>query len=146
MASVRTPLGELATLADADDLDGTVDGTQDLDLTGAAGCIIVAQNIGTDGTAGQDVIEISRDDGETFLAATADNIGQGHDGLMLEDGAAAAAVDAELNATAGTEVNAVFSLGPLDGPAVIRCARGGTGAGGIAWVTGAPEVVAIRIG
>lgn len=144
MASIRSPFGELTTLAAANDLNG--DTALYLDLTGAAGAIIVAQNNGTDGTAGQDIIEFSRDEGRSWKAATAANLGRGHAGLQLEDGSAAAAANAALNQTAGTEVDAVFSLGPVDGPVRIRCARGGSGASGTAWVTGAPTVVAIRIG
>lgn len=144
MASIRTPLGELTTLAAADDLDG---GTATLDLTGAAGAVIVQRNDGTAGTAGIDVIEFSRDGGSTWAAATAANLGHGHAGLMLEDGTAAAAASAALNA-AGVEPSgcAVFSLGPIPGPVSIRCARKTTDTSGTTWVTGAPSVVALRIG
>lgn len=147
MASIRTPLGELTTLATADDLDGTTDDTQVLDLTGAAGAVIAQLNSGTAGTAGIDVIEFSRDGGETWKAATAANIGQGHAGLMAEDGSAAAAANAALNA-AGVEPSgaALFSLGPVDGPFEIRCGRKTTDTSGTTWVTGAPAVVAMRIG
>lgn len=147
MASERSPIGELTTLATADDLDGTTDDTQVLDLTGAAGAIIVQLNSGTAGTAGIDVIEFSRDGGENYKAATAANIGGGHDGLMAEDGTAAAAANAALNA-AGVEPSgaSVFSLGPIDGPVQIRCGRKTTDTSGTTWVTGAPAVVALRIG
>lgn len=147
MASLRSPIGELTTLATADDLDGTTDNTQVLDLKGAAGAIIVQKNSGTAGTAGVDVIEFSRDGGTAYLAATAANIGQGHAGLLLEDGSAAAAAGAALNA-AGVEPSgdAIFSLGPVDGPFQIRCGRKTTDTGGTTWVTGAPAVVALRIG
>lgn len=144
MSGRRNPITRMV-LATADDLDGTVDGTQELDITGAGGVIIVAQNNGTAGTAGVDVIEFSKDGGSTWAAATAANLEQGHAGLLLEDGTPAAAADAALNA-AGTEVDAVFSLGPVGGPCLIRVARGGSGAGGTAWTTGAPTVVAFRIG
>lgn len=142
MASRRSPLGELTEIAAADDIDR--DGTT-FDLTGAAGCIIMQVNDGTAGTAGIDVIEFSRDGGSNWKAATAANIGQGHAGLLLEDGSAAAAANAALNA-AGTEpaAVAVFSLGPVDGPFLIRVAP--DAASGTAWVTGAPSVDAIRIG
>jgi hypothetical protein len=146
MASIRSPLGELTTLAAADDLNGYADATGNLDLTGSAGAIIVQRNDGTAGTAGIDIIEFSRDGGSTFVAATAANLGRGHAGLLLEDGSAAAASGAALNA-AGVEPSgaAVFSLGPVDGPCIIRCSRGAQGTG-TAWVTGGPSVVAIRIG
>lgn len=147
MASIRSPLGELTTLATADDLDGTLDNSQVLDLTGAAGCLIFQIANGTAGTAGIDVIDFSRDGGSTYKAATAANIGRGHAGLLLEDGSAAAAANAALNA-AGVEPTgaAIFSLGPVDGPFQIRVARKTTDSNGTTWVTGAPTVAAIRIG
>ena len=147
MASIRNPIGELTELATADDLDGTTDNTQTLDLTGAGGCVIVQLNDGTLGTAGIDVIEFSRDEGETWAAATAANLDGGHAGLMLQDGSAAAASGAALNA-AGTEPAAasVFTLGPISGPVMIRCGRKTTDTGGTTWVTGAPSVQALRIG
>lgn len=149
MASHRSPIGELTTLATADDLDGTAAGSQELDLTGAAGVIIIQVANGTAGTAGIDVIGFSRDEGENWQLATAANIGNGHDGLLLEDGSAAAAAGAALNA-AGVEPTgaAVFSLGPVDGPFMIKCFRDATGALGTEtdWVTGAPSVYALRLG
>lgn len=147
MASHRSPIGELTTLATADDLDGTTDNTQVLDLTGAAGAIIVQKNSGTAGTAGIDAIEFSRDGENDWLPATAANIGNSHPGLLLEDGTAAAAASAALNA-AGVEPSgaAVFSLGPVDGPFFIRCGRKTTDTSGTTWVTGAPAVVALRLG
>ena len=63
MASKRSPFGEYTVLATADDLDGTLDNTQVLDLKGAAGALVLAGPIGTAGTAGIDVIEFSRDGG-----------------------------------------------------------------------------------
>ena len=149
MASVRNPIGELTELATADDVNGTVDNSQVLDLAGAAGAIIIQLNDGTLGTAGIDVIEFSKDGGSTWADATAANIGNGHAGLLVEDGSAAAAADAALNA-AGIEPTAaaIFSLGPVDGPFLIRCARGGSGASAnsVAWSTGAPSVQALRLG
>lgn len=154
MSSLRSPIGELHTLAAADDLDGAHTESDDwLDLTGAAGCIIIQRNDGAAGTAGIDVIEFSRDaeagvdSSGNWDAATAANIGNGHDGLLLEDGTAAAAADAALNA-AGVEptADAVFSLGPVDGPFFIRVGRKTTDTNGTTWVTGAPSVVALRIG
>ena len=147
MASLRSPIGELTTLATADDVDGTTDNSQVLDLAGAAGAIIVQLNSGTAGTAGIDVIEFSRDGGSNWSAATAANLDGGHAGLLLEDGSAAAAAGAALNA-AGVEPSgaAIFSLGPIDGPCLIRCGRKTTSTGGRTWVTGAPAVVALRLG
>lgn len=154
MASIRNPIGELKTLAAADDVDGNATESDNwLDLTGAAGCIIVQRNDGTAGTAGIDVIEFSRDavagtdSTGTWKAATAANIGKGHAGLLLEDGSAAAAASAALNA-AGAEPSgaAIFSLGPVDGPFLIRVGRKTTDTSGTTWVTGAPSVVALRLG
>lgn len=154
MGSIRSPFGELVTLAAADDLDGAATESDNwLDLSGAAGCIIAQLNAGTAGTAGVDVIEFSRnastgvDSSGDWAAATAANIGGGHAGLMLEDGSAAAAASAALNA-AGVEPTgaAVFSLGPIPGPCHIRVGRKTTDTSGTTWVTGAPSVVAIRIG
>jgi len=149
MASKRSPFGEYTVLATADDLDGTLDNTQVLDLKGAAGALVLAGPIGTAGTAGIDVIEFSRDGGTSWKAATAANIGNGHAGLMAEDGSAAAAAGAALNAAgveAITGVAMLFSLGPVDGPFLIRCGRKTTDSSGTTWVTGAPNVAAIRIG
>ena len=147
MASFRSPIGELTELATADDLDGTLDNSQVLDLAGAAGAIIIQVADGTAGTAGIDVIEFSRDGGSNWSAATAANIDGGHAGLLLEDGSAAAAASAALNA-AGVEPTgcAIFSLGPVDGPFLIRCARKTTDSSGTTWVTGAPSVQALRLG
>lgn len=151
MSSRRSPLGEYFVLAAADDLDGVQDETKVLDLTGAAGCIILAGPIGTAGTAGVDVVMFSKDGGTTYKAALAANIGQGHAGLIAEDGSAAAAALAALNAAgveAVTGVAMLFSLGPVDGPFQIKVNRKTseyTG-GGTTWVTGAPNVAAIRIG
>jgi hypothetical protein len=144
MASIRSPLGELTTLAAADDLNGAA---VTMDVTGAAGVIIAQLNSGTAGTLGVDIIEFSRDGGSNWKVATAANIGKGHAGLLLEDGSAAAAAGAALN-VAGVEPSgaAIFSLGPVDGPFMIRAGRGGSGEAGTAWTTGAPAVVAIRIG
>lgn len=150
MASIRTPLSELTTLATADDLNGTSDGTQYLDLTGAAAVVIAQVDNGTAGTAGIDIIEFSPDGGSTWLAATAANLAasnKGHGGLMSEDGSKAATSGAALNA-AGVEPAAgatFFSLQAVDGPFKIRCSRGAAGTG-TAWVTGAPSVYAFRVG
>lgn len=149
MSSLRVPVGELTTLATADDLDGTASGNQELDLTGAAGAIIIQVANGTAGTLGIDVIGFSVDGGENWKLATAANIGNGHAGLLAEDGSAAAAAGAALNA-AGVEPTGatVFSLGPVDGPFKIKCFRDATGALGTEtdWATGAPSVYALRLG
>ena len=96
-----------------------------------------------------DVIVFSRDGGANYALATAANIGQGHAGLIAEDGSAAAAAGAALNAAGVEAVTAaamVFSLGPVDGPFKIKCMRDTSAGFGTDWVTGAPNVSAIRIG
>lgn len=143
MSSLRSAIGELTVLAAADDLNGAA---VTMDVTGAGAVIIAQLNSGTAGTLGVDIIEFSRDGGTTWAVATAANIGRGHAGLLLEDGTAAAAAGAALNA-AGTEPAgaAIFSLGPVSGPFKIRCGRGGSGEAGTAWTTGAPAVVALKV-
>lgn len=64
------PISITATLATADDLDGTTDNTQAFDVTGAQRLIISQWNVGTLGTAGVDVIEISKDGGANWAAVT----------------------------------------------------------------------------
>jgi hypothetical protein len=139
----------LFNLAAADDLDGVQDESKVLDLTGSAGCIILAGPIGTPGTLGVDVVVFSRDGGENYALATAANIGNGHAGLLAEDGSAAAAADAALNAAGVEAVTAaamVFSLGPVDGPFQIKVMRDTSAGFGTDWSGGAPNVSAIRIG
>jgi hypothetical protein len=151
MASVRSPFGELFSLADMGDVDGTLTAAYYLDLTGAAGCLIIQGPVDTggDGGAGIDVIEFSRDGGISWAAATAALIKQGHAGLMAEDGSAAAIANAAMN-SAGVEPTTVgaqvFSLGPFRGPVMIRCGRKTTTTAGTTWTTHAPAVAAIRIG
>ena len=148
MGTQRSPFGEYTVLATADDLDGTSDNSQMLNLKGAAGCLILAGPIGTAGTVGIDVIQFSRDGGTTWANATATLIGQGHKGLEAEDGSGAAAPGAAMmvaGVEAVTGAAMLFSLGPVDGPFHIRCSRK-TGEGGTTWVTGAPNGGAIRIG
>lgn len=132
----RNPVTK-AVLAVADDLDGTDELSVDLDLTGAGGCIIIQQNNGTAGTTGIDLIQFSKDGGSTWAAATAANLGNRHLGLLTDAGEVVSG--AALNA-AGTEGDAVFVLGPTKGPFMIRVSRA------TAWTTGAPTVVAYRIG
>jgi hypothetical protein len=139
--SARNVVSAATTLATADDLNGTVDGTQYLTVTGAKVAIIVQHNNGTAGTAGVDVIEESKDGGltwqacDTLLAIASDAF----TGTVLANGA--------LNAAGVEPVNmALFKAGPFNGPRILRCARGGSGAGGTAWVTGAPTVLAVTIG
>lgn len=124
-----------ATLATADDLDGTTDNTQAFDVTGCLKAFITQINDGTNGTAGIDVIEVSHDGGvtwaadDTLLPLTANDA----TGTVLASGALnAAGVEPTLSTT--------WSAGPWDGPTAIRCARKTTTTTGTTWVTGAPTV------
>ncbi len=131
------------TLATADDLNGTQDGSQWYDVTGCKKIFIIQDNSGTAGTAGIDVIEISRDQGVTWSAAP--------DVLPIAQNdvtGTVLATDGVLNA-AGVEPTryALWSCGPYDGPVAIRCTRLVTdNANSAAWVTGAPAVYAYAIG
>ena len=135
------PISITATLATADDLDGTTDNTQAFDVTGAQRLIISQWNVGTLGTAGIDIIETSPDNGVTWTAVTDLVPGTGDDfsGTVAAGGA--------LNA-AGVEPTTVatWRCGPYDGPTAIRCARKTTTTAGTTWVTGAPLVTVQAIG
>jgi hypothetical protein len=130
------------TLATADDVNGTNDGTQYFDVSGKARVLYVQINNGTAGTVGIDVIKISRDGGinwvadPTLLALASDDV----TGTVVASGI--------LNA-AGVEPTgaAVFKGGPYPGPTLVRCARAvGDDADSVLWTTGAPTVLAIPIG
>ena len=130
------------TLATADDLNGTQDGTQWYDVTGAKKIFIIQENSGTDGTAGIDVIEYSRDSGVTWSGVP--------DLLPVSQNDVTGTVvgNAILN-VAGTEPTryAMWTCGPYDGPVAIRCTRYATdNSNSAAWVTGAPAVYAIVVG
>lgn len=141
----RSFLGKIpasVSLADAGDLDGTQDGSQHRDVSGATRVLIVQINNGTDGTAGIDLIEISHDGGVTW--AVDDTILA----LASDDATGTTLTNAILN-VAGTEPLgvAIFKSGPHAGPTMIRCTRrASTNANSAAWVTGAPTVSAITIG
>lgn len=135
MSSLRAPMGNASEMLASDDLNGS---TTTLDLTGALGCIIVQANAGAAGTAGIDVVQISKD-GSNWETAT------------IRDAAGDTVADGALNA-AGAEPDgaAVFTLeasdGQLSGPTTLRVVRDGTNGTSEAWVTGAPQVLAVRIG
>lgn len=135
MRSVRV------TLATADDLNGTVDNTQAYDVSGCTRVLIIQDNNGTAGTLGVDRVEVSHDNGTTWAADdTVLNITENDStGTIQASGA--------LN-SAGTEptTTAIFTAGPWQGQTAIRIGRGGTGAGGTAWTTGAPSVYAVIFG
>ena len=129
------------TLATADDLDGTTDNTQAYNVTGCARVLLIQENSGTNGTAGIDVFEISKDGGVTWAPDTTV--------LPLSENDDTGTVQAAgaLNA-AGAEPTryAAFTAGPWDGPTAIRIGRKTTTTSGTTWVTGAPAVYAIVFG
>lgn len=132
-----------ATLATADDLNGTQDASQWYDITGAKKIVIIQDNSGTAGTAGIDVIEKSHDGGINWAAVP--------DLLPIAQNDVTGTVvttDGALNA-AGVEPTryALWTCGPYDGPTAIRCTRFVTdNATSAAWVTGAPAVYAFAVG
>ena len=140
--SARSVVSAATTLATADDLDGTTDNSQVLDVSGAGAVLIVQIDNGAgNGTAGIDVIEVSYDDGATWaacdsvLALASDSF----TGTILAGGA--------LNA-AGIEPAAkaaVFKAGPFHGKAMIRCGRKTTTTTGTTWVGNAPSVIAFKV-
>jgi len=139
--SMRAPISIAATLATADDLDGTTDNTQAFVLTGASRAIVIQHNNGTAGTAGIDVIEYSFDGGSNWSAA---------DDLLLSsanDVSGTIAASGALNAAGVEPVNvAVYKCGPWKGPVAIRCGRKTTDTGGTTWVTGSPTVLVMAVG
>src|SRR3990167_11403336 len=74
--SVMAPVSRIFTLATADDINGVQDNTKSCDVTGAQRVIIVQENTGTAGTAGIDVVSISKDGGKQWAPAT--------DGLAID--------------------------------------------------------------
>lgn len=140
--SIRCQIPAAVTLATADDLDGTTDGTQYLEVGGLERVLIHQINNGTDGTAGIDVVEISKDGGITWSA---------DDTLLAiasNDLTGTVVANAALNA-AGVEptvATAIWKSGPHEGPTKMRIGRKTTTTGGTTWITGAPTVLAYKIG
>lgn len=140
MSSIRQPVGDIFTLAAADDLNGDPTNTANhLDVTGASRVVVLQLNSGTAGTLGIDVIQISHDGGSNWEADSS---------LVDNDGDAV--TDAALNA-AGVEPSgaAVFTSGPHAGPTLMRCVRDDAAVDpgtSVDWTTGAPAVMAITIG
>lgn len=137
--SHRMPIPAATELAAADDLNGA--GTT-LEVTGAERVLIVQAADGTAGTAGIDVLEISKDGGVTW---TADDTLLA---LASDDDSGTVVANAALNA-AGVEPSgcAIFKSGPHKGVTHMRVVRDATvNANSAAWVTGAPSVDAITIG
>lgn len=138
--SHMAPIPASVELATADDLDGTTDNTQAFDFTGASRVLILQVNNGTLGTAGIDVLEISKDGGENWSAA--DKVL-----ALASNDATGTELNGVLNA-AGVEPadTAVFKCGPYEGPTALRIGRKTTDTSGTTWVTGSPTVLAIAIG
>jgi len=139
--TVSAPLSIAATLATADDLDGTEDNTQAFDITGSLGGLIIQHNNGTLGTAGIDVVAYSHDGGVTWAVAT---------DLILISGnyfTGTVAVNGALNAAGVEPVNvAIWTFTAPEGPTAIRCGRKTTTTNGTTWVTGSPTVQVVLIG
>jgi hypothetical protein len=153
--SLICPIGIPVTLATVDDLNGTSDGTQWYDITGAQRVLIwqIDSSTGGDGGAGIDCIEVSHDGGSQWYA---DGTGPVPATGMLcsaDDDAGDVLVAGTLN-VAGVEpatiAGGMFKFGPFEGPTLIRCGRDstnrGSGGTGTDWTTTAPAVVMIPIG
>lgn len=138
--SLVSVIGTPVTLASANDLDGTTDGTQVFEVSGGMRGIVLQVNDGTAGTAGIDVIEYSHDNVEWAAAADVLPVGQNDTTGTIQ---AAGALNA-----AGVEptLYAAFKVGPWEGPTYIRCGRKTTTTTGTTWVTGAPSVLFIPVG
>lgn len=140
--SVRAAISKSATLATADDLNGTSDNTQAFVVTGGDRLIISQVNSGTAGTAGIDVVEYSVDGGKTWAAA-GDLLS-----LASDDATGTVVAGGILNA-AGVEPtgSAIFKAGPFEGPTAVRVTRNASvNATSAAWVTGAPAVICALVG
>jgi hypothetical protein len=130
----------VANLAAADDLDGVQDATKNVDVSGATRVLLVSM-IGTAGTAGIDIVQVSKDGGsnwqtdDSLLAVGSDD----GTGTVVSGGAMEAAGVEPITFAA-----AVFKSGPHNGPTLMRINRK-TGEFGTTWVTGAPSVDAIII-
>jgi len=142
--SIRSPISVGVVLATADDLNGVQDLTLSYDITGA-GRVFVVSTIGTPGTAGIDVVAISKDGGKTWASdGTTGLLGSANDstGTVLVDGQLEAAGVEPITANA-----AVAKFGPYEGPTAIRVFRYATDmANSIAWQTGAPAVYLYTVG
>jgi hypothetical protein len=142
--SLVCPIGTPVTLATADDLDGTVDGTQAYDITGALRALVWQIDDGTSGTAGIDVVEISHDGGNEWAAdgSTVLPVAQNDVTGTIQTGGALNAAGVE---PATVEVG-LFKVGPYEGPTAIRIGRDTSANSGTDWVSGAPTVLMIPIG
>ena len=140
--SIRAAISKAATLATADDLNGTSDNTQAFNVAGGDRLIVAQINNGAAGTAGIDVLEYSHDGGKTWTGADDLLAIASHDatGTLVDNGI--------LNA-AGTEPTgaALWKVGPFEGPTAVRVTRNASvNAASAAWVTGAPTVLCVLVG
>ena len=146
--SLVAPISQPFTLATADDLDGTSDGSEWFDVTGASRVLIWQINDGTSGTAGIDVVEVSHDGGEQWYADSATVLP-----LAQDDNTGTIKAAGALNA-AGVEPATVevglFKCGPYEGPTLLRIGRDTSNRGvngtGTDWVSGAPTVLGFTVG
>lgn len=140
--SARAAISKTATLATADDLNGTSDNTQAFVVTGGDRLVIAQINSGSAGTAGIDVVEYSKDGGLNWAAA--DDLLA----LASDDATGTVVADGALNA-AGVEPTgaAIWKAGPFEGPTAVRVTRNASeNANSAAWVTGAPAVICALVG
>lgn len=137
------PISIPGVLAVADDVTGSAATALAIDVSGATRCIVYQDNNGTAGTAGIDIVEISKDGGTTWAADTTVLPITANDSTGTIQAAGA------LNA-AGVEpttvVTSLFKTGPYEGPTLMRVGRKTTTTTGTTWVTGAPSVSVIVIG
>jgi hypothetical protein len=142
--SRRNPISITATLATADDLNGTSDNTQAFDITGVSRIIIEQVNNGTAGTLGIDVIEYSFDGGSNWSVADdlVPDTANDFTGTHLTTGILNAA-----GTEPATDLIARWAGGPKPGPWAVRCIRNtSVNAAAVDWTTGAPSVYLIAIG
>ena len=143
--SVRNAVSAATTLALANELSGSL--VRTLDVSGKV-AIVVQEAVGTTGTGGVDVIEISHDGGITW---TPDNTllplaNSWFTGTLANE--ETADVPGSLN-VAGADVilAGVFKGGPYTGPSLMRVARAVANSPlSILWGTAAPLVYAVAIG
>lgn len=140
--SHMSPISPTVELAAADDLNGVQDLTKSFDVTGASRVLVIQDNDGTAGTTGIDVLAISHDRGQSWVAA--DKI----IALSGDDATGTEITDGVLNA-AGVEPTryAIFKCGPYEGETALRIFRYVTDfATSAAWTTGAPSVDMFVVG
>jgi len=140
--SIRAAISKAATLATADDLNGTSNNTQAFNVAGGDRLVIAQIANGTAGTAGIDVVEYSKDGGLTWAAADDILAFASHD-------ATGTVVDGGILNAAGVEPTgaALWKAGPFEGPTAVRVTRNvSVNATSAAWVTGAPTVLCVLVG